>query len=77
MQVATIGHLTYKCRLLITFADSLDPDQARQIVGPYLDPNPFMVFPEVSFEKNYFEKKQQTTKIMKNYPVGKEINKEK
>ena len=27
------------CRLLITFANSLDPDQARQNVGPDLDPN--------------------------------------
>ena len=27
------------CRLLITFADSLDPDQARHFVGPDLDPN--------------------------------------
>ena len=26
------------CRLLITFANSLDPDQARQNVGPDLDP---------------------------------------
>ena len=27
------------CNLLITFANSLDPDQARQNVGPDLDPN--------------------------------------
>ena len=27
------------CRLLIIFANSLDPDQARQNVGPDLDPN--------------------------------------
>ena len=27
------------CRLLITFANSLDPNQARQNVGPDLDPN--------------------------------------
>ena len=27
------------CCLLITFAISLDPDQARQNVGPDLDPN--------------------------------------
>ena len=27
------------CNLLITFADSLDPDQAQQNVGPDLDPN--------------------------------------
>ena len=28
-----------KCRLLITFVNSLDPDQARQNVGPDLDQN--------------------------------------
>ena len=27
------------CRLLITFANSLDPDKAQQKVGPDLDPN--------------------------------------
>ena len=27
------------CHLLITFANILDPDQARQNVGPDLDPN--------------------------------------
>ena len=27
------------CRLLITFANSLDPDQDQQNVGPDLDPN--------------------------------------
>ena len=27
------------CHLLITFANSLDPDQAIQNVGPDLDPN--------------------------------------
>ena len=27
------------CCLLMTFANSLDPDQARQNVGPNLDPN--------------------------------------
>ena len=29
----------YFCHLLITFANSLDPDQAQQHVGPDLDPN--------------------------------------
>ena len=29
------------CRLLMIFANSLDPDQARQNVGPDLDPNRF------------------------------------
>ena len=27
------------CRLLIIFSNSLDPDQARQNVGPDVDPN--------------------------------------
>ena len=41
------------CRLLITFANSLDPDQARQNVGPDLDPNflHMMVFMKDLFEK--------------------------
>ena len=30
---------SYFCRLLITFANSLNPDQDRQEVGPDLDPN--------------------------------------
>ena len=29
----------YFCHLLITYANSLEPDQARQNVGPDLDPN--------------------------------------
>ena len=29
----------YQCRLLIDFANSLDPDQSRSLVGPDLDPN--------------------------------------
>ena len=29
----------YLCYLLITFANSLDPDQDRQNVGPDLNPN--------------------------------------
>ena len=33
------GITAYQCRLLITFAYRLDPDQARQNVGPDLDPN--------------------------------------
>ena len=30
---------TYQCRLLITFENILDPDQARKNVGPDLDAN--------------------------------------
>ena len=29
------------CHVLVTFADNLDPDQARHIVGSHLDPNCF------------------------------------
>ena len=36
--------------LLVTFANSLDPDQARQNVGPDLDPNRFTV------SKNFLKK---------------------
>ena len=46
-------------RLLITLANSLDPDQARQHVGPDLDPKLFdtlMVFLKEFFEKVDFEK---------------------
>ena len=35
----TLFLLVATCRLLITFANSLDPDQDRQNVGPDLDPN--------------------------------------
>ena len=34
----TVQLFTYQCRLLITITNSLDPDQARQNVGPELDP---------------------------------------
>ena len=52
------------CCLLITFANSSDPDQARQNVGPDLDPNclTLMVFLKEFFEKVDFEKYQQTIK---------------
>ena len=48
------------CGLLITFAKSLDPDQARHFVGPDLDPNCFgmlMVFQKYFFEKVNLKKK--------------------
>ena len=49
----------YFFRLLITFANSLDPDQDRQNVGPDLDPNylTLIVFPKEIFEKIFFENK--------------------
>ena len=46
------------CLLLITFANSLDPDQDRNSVGPDLDPNDLTLW---CFEKVSFEKSQQTT----------------
>ena len=58
--------LVYLCHLLITFANSLKPDQAQQNVGLDLDPNclTMMVFMKEFFEKDDFEKNQQTTKRM-------------
>ena len=53
------------CRLLITFANSLDPYQFRHFVGPDLNPKLFvtlMVFLIFLCEKVDFEIKQQTTK---------------
>ena len=35
----SLTHRVDFCCLLITFANSLDPDQASQSVGPDLDPN--------------------------------------
>ena len=43
------------CRLLITFANSLDPDQDGHSVGPDLDPS--WVFLNDFFEEVYFEEK--------------------
>ena len=64
------------CRLLITFANSLYPDQARQNVGPDLDPNCFdtlMVFLKEFFEKVDFEKISRRQRSRQNYPGGKEL----
>ena len=70
-------YVVYLCRLLITFANSFYPDQARQNVEPDLDPKLFdtlMVFLKEIFKKVDFEKKnQQTTKSMQNYPEGKDF----
>ena len=62
--IMTFNLLSTECRLLITSANSLDPDQARQNVGPDLDPI-CLTFRWYScnnfFEKVDFEKNQQTT----------------
>ena len=56
-------------RLLLIFANGLYPDQARQNVGPDLDPNSLTlsdsVFLNELFEKKYFLQK------MKNYSARK------
>ena len=46
--------------LLITFTDSLDPEQDQQNVSPDLDQKMFDTL--IVFLKEYFEKSQQTTK---------------
>ena len=59
----------YLCRLLITFANSLDTDQARHNVGPDLGPNylPFwLYYRNICFEKVDFEKSADDQQIIKN-----------
>ena len=38
LSCSKLNLLVSKCHLLITFANSLDPDQARRFVGPDLGP---------------------------------------
>ena len=59
-----MGLGTFSC-LLITFANSLDPDQARQIVGPDLDPNCLSL---MAFQKELIEK------VKKNNPSMQRVN---
>ena len=61
------------CRLLITFANSLDPDQDHQKVGPDLDPNCLCC---THFLKKLILKKMSADdkENMKNYPACKELN---
>ena len=68
------------CRLLITFAKSLEPDQALQVVGPGLELNcvTLMVFLKEFSEKVDFEKNQRDDiKSMKTYPACKEFKKKR
>ena len=63
---------------LITFANSLDPDQAHQNFRLDLDPfflhsDHHQVFLKEFFDEVDFENNQQTTKSMKNFPGGKEL----
>ena len=63
------------CHLLITFANSLDPDQDQLNVGPqsgYNQLDTLKVF--LIFFKNHYEKKdQQTTKYGENLPSLQEL----
>ena len=72
----TFSLLAVTCRLLITFANSLDPDQDRQNVSPDLDPNCFtlIVFLEYILKVN-FERKSADYKHEK-LPSMQRVNKE-
>ena len=54
-----VNFFAFLCRLLMTFANGLDPDQARQKVGPNLDPNgsTLMVFIKYFLPKMFVLKK--------------------
>ena len=63
------------CHLLITFANSLQPDQDLQNVVPDLDQNclidTLIVFLKDFFEKFNFEKSADENESMKNYQACK------
>ena len=62
--------------LTIIFANSLDPDQGRQKVGPDLDPKrltPLIVVMKDSYEKINYKKSADEDKITKSYPVCKAV----
>ena len=65
-----------KCRLLITFANSLDPDLALQNVQPDLDPIclTLIVFLKEFFEKVDFEKISRQQKRGKKFPRWQRVN---
>ena len=76
----TLNSLPTKCRLLITFANSLDPDQARQNVGPDLDQNCLTLW---SYSWKNFSKKLILKKISRRqkkretkFPMAKELIKQ-
>ena len=65
------------CRLLITFTNSLNPDQDRQNVGPDLDPNclTLILFLKETFENIILkERSADSNKSMHNFPAFKELN---
>ena len=64
-QTSSPTSLSTEGHLLITFANNLDPDQARQNVGARSGSKLFdspMVFLKEFFEKNDFEKKSAADK---------------
>ena len=72
----TLSLLAATCHLLITFANSLDPDQDRKNVSPDLDPNrlTLIVFLKEFFLKSKFWKKlADDNNSMKNDPACKRV----
>ena len=63
----------YQCRLLITLANSLDPDKARRSGSKLFDIP--MVFLKDFFQNVNLKKNQQTTKNIKKYQVCNELRK--
>ena len=67
---------TFNCRLLISFANSLDPDQDRQNVGPDLDPNrlTLILCGKIFLNKLILKTKSaDDNRSMGNYPACKEL----
>ena len=58
--------------MLITFASSLDPDQARQKVGSDLDPNCLTLFQK---SKLIVKKISRRPKCLQNFSASKELKK--
>ena len=61
------------CRLMISFANSVDPYQARQTVGPHLDLE-FRIPERVIFYKANLKQKLADDKSMQNCPACKGLN---
>ena len=73
----TSKHFSCHCGMLATFANNLDPDQARQYVGPDLDLNCLSLRNQFFF-KVYFEKRPQpTTKTHELFPSNGSIQRVK
>ena len=63
----------YQCRLLVTFANSLDPDLVRRNVGPNLDTNCLTL---IGIPKICFRKSSIWQKGTHNYSVGKVLSRQ-